>query len=185
MTWTDSTWDAFVALLEGWWPGEFAEESADAWRLALDDTDPQAAITGLKALLHQGRKFRPSASELLAELRSDPSQPTWDEAYHLIYGRKGILAAWSDKERQAQRLAAAHPLVRSFVERQTIERLMSIPVEEPDWGAKHRKDLEGKWNAHVEAMDGREIAALASGSRDGLRQLDPLGSLALGAGDVR
>ena len=180
--WTDEQWETFCALMDEWWPGDFGGGARAAWRVALDAVEPAVAAETATRLLHKGQKFRPSASEFLFAVRRDPGQPTWDEAYHLIFGRKGILAAWSDKRLQAERVNAAHSLVRSFVERQTIERLMSIPVDDPEWGAKNRKDLEDKWAAHVEAMDSREVAALAAGSRDGLRQLDLLGALALGPG---
>jgi hypothetical protein len=76
----------------------------------------------------------------------------------------------------AQRLAE-RPIVASFVERQGWDRLRNLPLDDPDWGEKHRKDLEGAWDRHVEAFDGREVVALASGGREGLRQLDPLAGL--------
>lgn len=172
MTWTPDTWDAFAALLAGWWPGDFSEESGDAWRLALDGVDPREAIRALTGLLHEGRRFRPSASELLAALRADPSQPTFDEAYPVIYraASKGFVSA------------GTHPLVAAFVERQGLERLGRLPLDDPDWGEKHRRDLRDSWTLHCDALEGREIATIALGTGGDLRQIDP--ARALGVGNV-
>lgn len=168
--WRDDQWDGFCGLLEGWWPGEFSEPAAKAWRIAMDGVPPDAAIAGLSGLLQEGRRFRPSASELLAILRSDPSKPTFDEMLVLL--RRAMKAA-----EPTERLAQAHPLVLSFVERQGWDRLRTLPLDDPDWGEKTRRDLEGAWDRHCDAFDGREVAALSSGQRDGLRQLDPLAAL--------
>lgn len=173
MSWTTGEWDAFVSLLEGWWPGEFSEEAADAWRLALDDVDPEVAITGLKALLYEGRRFRPSASELLAALRRDPATPTFDEAFQLIFGRNGFTAAHVFHRPEPK----CHPLVASFVARQGIGRLAELKVDDPAHGELVRKDLKAAWVAHCETLEGRQVAVLASGGRTGLRQLDPLAAI--------
>jgi hypothetical protein len=186
MSWTDAEWEGFAALLEEAWPGEFSEEASSAWRVLLDSTPPQKAGETLTILLHQGRRFRPSVSEFLAAMRNDPSRPTFAEAFQLIYGQRGILRAESPvkrfvtaaDEQQAQRgkMSEVHPLVRSFVERQGIERLRNLPLDDSEWGNKHRRDLEGEWDRHCEAFEGREIAVLASGNGD-LKQLDPLSAI--------
>jgi hypothetical protein len=67
--------------------------------------------------------------------------------------------------------------VRAFVERQGIDRLRGLQLADPDWGEKRRADLERAYNEHVEAFDGREVAALASGGRGELARLDPLAAL--------
>jgi hypothetical protein len=72
-----------------------------------------------------------------------------------------------------------HLLIRPFIERQGIDRLQRIPIDDPDWGWKHRGELEEAWDAHVEAFDGRQVAALAAGRPDGLRQLDPVAAMSL------
>lgn len=168
MTWEPQEWDAFCSLLEEGWPGVFSESTAEAWRVLLDATPPQTAVTALRRLLLEGRRFRPSVSELLAATRHDPSRPTFDEALVLI--RRALTATFGERD-ALERLS--HPLVRSFVQRQGVDRLRMFPLDDPVWGEKHRRDLEGAWDRHVEAFDGREIAALASGSGD-LRRLDPL-----------
>jgi hypothetical protein len=191
--WDDQTWAMFCALMHRGWPGAFTEEDALAYRVLLDGVDPAEAVGALRRLLHRGARFRPSAAELLGELHADPTRPTFAEAYQLIFGPRGVLRArivggrWDNEadrraaHRQAieERAAGVHPLVGAFVMRQGIDRLRTLPLEDPQWGEKHRRDLERAWEQHVEAFDGREVAALAAGSRDGLRQLDPLAALGI------
>lgn len=233
MTWTVDEWDAFCGLVEEAWPGSFDDAAARSWRFLLDPLEPQMAAGGLRRLLLEGHKFRPSASEFLAAARSDPSAPTFDEAYHLIFGPGGVLhggtgrpaarrepaddcercdgtgmmlaagyrvactctrglvpvapARWaSERERRAaqntaalERAAQLHPLVAAFIDRQGIDRLRDLPVNDADWGDRHRRDLQHAWERHVEAFDGRQIAALASGRRGELARLDPLAALGL------
>src|SRR5207237_9035503 len=77
-----------------------------------------------------------------------------------------------------ERASQLHPLVGSFVERQGIDRLREMPVDDPDNGHWRRDELRTAWAVHVEAFEGREVAALASGEgREGLRRLDPLAGL--------
>jgi hypothetical protein len=174
VTWTATEWDAFCGFVEESWPGSFDDAAAASWRVLLDRVEPRAATESLSRLLHEGRAFRPSVSELLAACRSDPSAPTFDEALLLI--RRAMKAA-----DPAERLAASHPLVVSFVERQGWDRLRTLPLDCPDWGEKTRREFREAWDRHVESQDRRQVAALASG-RGGLKQLDPLASLQLGSG---
>lgn len=189
MTWQPDEWEAFCALLEEGWPGTFDDSTAEAWRVLLDSTPPQVAVEALRRLLLEGRRFRPSVSELLAATRDDPSQPTFDEAYWLIFGPRGALRARSTgvalhegEQRQSENDAALerartmHPLIASFMERQGLDRLRMLPLDDPDYGEIRRKELREAWERHCEATEGRVIAALASGSGE-LRQLDPLASL--------
>lgn len=170
MKWTDAQWTTFCALIEEWWPGDFDVAARAAWSVALDGMEPDLASETAQRMLLQGRKWRPSVSEFLADARRDPSQPTFDEM--LILLRKAMKAA-----DPFERLAREHPLVGSFVKRQGWDRLRLLPLDDPDWGEKTRRELREAWDRHVETFDGREVAALASGDRDGLRQLDPLAAL--------
>ena len=195
MTWAPDTWDAFAALLEEAWPGDFDDSTSQAWRVLLDPVPPEQATTALRKLLLEGRRFRPSVSELLAAVRDDPSRPTFEEAYRLIFGSRGALHARprqgiykDDGERLRleheailERAGTFHPLIASFMQRQGIERLRTLPVDDPDWGEKRRADLQDAWDRHVEAFDGREVAAIASGRPDELHQLDPLAALGIPA----
>ena len=198
MSWSPDQWDVFAGLLDRGWPGELEPAGENAYRVLLDDCEPEALVAALKRLLHRGQRFRPSAAELLAEARRDPSAPTFDEAYVLIFGPRGVLAARPSRaalqeardpraahnEAALERAQELHPLVYSFVARQGAERLRLLPLADPQYGELRRKELREAWDAHVEAAEGREVAALASGAgREGLRRLDPLVALEAAAPD--
>lgn len=173
MSWTPPQWDAFAALVAAAWPGAFDEATRAAWRILLDDLEPDVAAAVLKRLVIEGHTFRPSASEFYAATRRDPSRPTFDEALVLI---RRALTATVETAGALGRLAG-QPLVRAFLERQGVARVRMLPLDCPDWGEKTRRELREGWDRHVEAFEGREVAALASGRADGLRQLDPLTAL--------
>lgn len=190
--WTQRQQALFFDLLDNGWPGDLTPGQVKAYQTLLDGTDPEVVVAGLRRLLHRGQRFRPSAAELLGAANHDPSRPTFDEAYRLIFGARGILAArptvrnYTDIGDRAaayrtaarERAASMHPLVGAFVERQGLDRLRGLDLTNPQWGAKRRDDLKTAWEEHVEAFEGREVAALASGEgREGLRRLDPLAGL--------
>lgn len=198
MSWDSETWDAFCGLIDEAWPGTFDDQAANSWRVLLDGTDPADAVAAMRRLLLRGQRFRPSVSELLGELRADPSKPTFEEAFALIFGPRGVLAARptangpvtfaSEADRAARQNQAAldranemHPLVAAFVARQGVGRLRELQVEDPDYGELRRKELRDAWDRHLEATDGRDVAALAVGDRSelGMRRFDPLAALGL------
>jgi len=179
-------WETLCLLIEEGWPGEFNDATAKAWRVLLDDYDAPAVLAAIKALVAKGGAFRPSVAEVVAMIRHDPGRPTFEEFYRLCYGRHGFLRATlpytgpvreSEKRRDEAaraRIAGMHPLVGAFVERFGLGRLRTLEVDHDTYGELNRKDLREAWDRHVEAMDGRDVAALASGRRDGLRAFDPL-----------
>lgn len=175
--WTDDQWTTFCALLEEWWPGDFDESARAAWRVALDGTAPADVSRAAQVLLLKGNRFRPSASEFLAELRRDPSALTFDEALILI--RRALGRSYTVQEAMDE--LASYPVVQSFAFRQGVDRLRLLPIDDPEWGEKHRRTLDDAWQRHVETTDDREIGALVEGGS--LRQLDPLASLRLVPGD--
>lgn len=188
MSWSDNEWGAFCHLLDEGYPGDFTAEAEKAWRVLLDDLPPAAAVLALKRLLHRGGTFRPSAAELIAEAHRDPSMPTFEEAWRVIRvslktragGMMGQTIQNQDAARAAailRRLDGFHPAIRAFVERYGLDRLRMLPVEDPQWGEKHLRDLRDAWGRHCEASETRRVAALAAGRPDGLRQLDPLASI--------
>lgn len=147
-----------------------------------------------------GSDFPPSAPNLAAAALRDPSAPTFVEAYRLIYGPDGILRAQpsvrrrfaDDGERQRaydqaalDRARGAHPLVCSFVIRYGIARLRDLPLDDPEHGDIRRRELEAAWDRHVEAMDGRDAAALAARMPRGeLGRFDPLAVLGAGRAEL-
>lgn len=202
MPWTDPQWAMFCSILKRGFAAKdpFTTDDANVYRLLLDDVDPEGAMAAVKAIVLEGQALRPRPGEIVARVRRDPGKPTFEEAFALIFGPRGVLAARPGnggpvtynsqaERRQAENTAALeraadlHPLVASFVQRQGVTRLRELPVVDPDFGEIRRKELRDAWDRHCEAMDGRDVAALASGDRSalGLRKLDPLAALGLKA----
>ena len=66
--------------------------------------------------------------------------------------------------------------------------LQVLRVDDPDHGELRLKEMRAAWDRFRDASETRQVAALASGDRDGLRRLDPLSvldkrALALVAGE--
>jgi hypothetical protein len=109
--WLELEWDGFCALVDEGWHGEFEASARAAWRLLLDRHEPAKVITALEQLVARGLKHRPSVSEIVAAIGTDPSRPSFAEAIQLIYGPGGVLHArpadrtWRD-ERERRRAPA-------------------------------------------------------------------------------
>jgi len=208
--WQPDQWTAFVSLLQRGFASKepFTEADAIAYEVLLDGVEPEACVRALRELVQEGQALRPRPGEIAARARRDPSRPTFDEAYRLIFGRGGILAARPENRRyedllddetgemirsavevkhRAERAAvrqaaeAVHPLVGQFVVRQGIDHLRSLRLDDPEYGGLRRRELREAWDAHAAAFDEREVAAIAAGGdvRQGLRQMDPLAALGL------
>jgi hypothetical protein len=192
---TDQEWESICFLVEEWWPpspaeGEFDEHRRGAWRLALDGFEADVIARAVKALLIAGGKWRPRVAEVVAQIRKDPSKPTFEEAYRLIYGPRGVLraraasGAYPDPASMARakdaaardRASGLHPLVALFLDRFDMDRLRMLEVDHPDYGELKRKELREAWDRHCEAFEGREVAALAA-RRGEIGRFDPLGAL--------
>lgn len=194
MAWTEDQWAAFQSLLQHGFAARdpLTVEQIGVYRVLLDAVEPVAATTALQELVLEGQVHRPKPGEISARVRRDVSAPTFDEAFVLIFGRGGALKARrpagvyadgaamarADDEAAMARLEGKHPLVMSFVQRQGLDRLRQMPVDDPDEGMWRRKELREAWELHVDAFDGREVTAIAAGTgREGMRQLDPLAGL--------
>jgi hypothetical protein len=193
---TRDDWSIIAGLIDEWWPGEFSQSAEHAWHVALDGYEAEQVTIALRALLARGGTFRPSVAQVVAEIRRDPSKPTFDEALVLI---QRALRAWNsplrgDFANEAEMLKAreqhvigsaqgVHPLAAAFIHRRGIRQLQKEIAElgDEEYGSLRRRDLQQAWEAHLEAFEGREISALAAGRRDGLRQLDPLAALGIAA----
>lgn len=189
---TRDEWTIIAGLIDEWWPAKFDEGASAAWFVALDGYDAEQVTAALKGLLARGGTFRPSVAELVAQIRRDPSTPTFDEALVLV---KRALRAWNlpctgsygseaemlrVRKRNVLDLASGmHPLVAAFVDRYGVERLLKDVGEIGDdvWGGARRAQLRESWDEHCDALEGREIHALTAPRRGGMARLDPLAAL--------
>lgn len=189
---TPDEWESLCLLIDEGWPGEFSDASAKAWRLFLDDYDVEQVFVAIKALVARGGTFRPSVAEVVAEIRRDPLRPTFIEMVRLVFGSSGVLrartpvrkASWEagerdalDREAMMLRAAQMHPLIGAFVDREGLDRLRALGLDDEEWGEARRRQLQVDWDAFVEAHEGREVAAIASGRRGELGRFDPLAVL--------
>lgn len=186
-------WKPVATTLLGSWPSQVGSWGRDALAAYLTELEargvtPEQAIVAIRSC-DGDQKFPPSAPELAALTRLDPSVPTFTEAYALI---RQALKAWNrpltgDYSNEAEMLHArernveqslerVHPMVRSFVAQYRLSELQRIVIEISDerFGAARRRELERAWAAHREAQDGRSVAAIASGRRGELGAFDPL-----------
>lgn len=191
MSMSSDEWETVCLLIDQGWTGEFTDAQAAAWRVFLADYTADQVLAALKALVARGGRFRPSVAEVVAQIRSDPSRPTFDEALVLIRHalRAYNLPLVGDYANEAQMIRARHrrvreraedlhPLVAAFLARRDIGRLMDEVAElDGEYGPVRRRELEAAWEAHVVACEGRDVAALVAPRRGGLARLDPLAAL--------
>jgi hypothetical protein len=164
-------WATIAARMEAYWPGSpFSQTVQSLWFERLAAYDGRQVAVAIDVVMAEGSAFLPSLGQLLKAISLDPSVPTSADAVQLVE------RCSRDTDRPLP--SDLHPLVVSFIERQGRKRLGQVPLGDPDWGEKHRRDLERAWEAHVEAFEGREVAARAAGAGGDLKHLDPLAALA-------
>lgn len=186
---TDREWDALMALLEEGWPGTFTDEAADSYRALLGYRDPAELLMALRSLVERGARYRPSPAEICGALNHDVNEPTWAEAYGMLFGPRGVVHVRASEEalKLADRL---HPFVGAFVRAQGLDRLRRLPLEDPDWGGKERNDLGRQWDLHVEQcrsrlLEGRTLEALGRRERAELSRFDPGAALQRARAEIR
>lgn len=184
----DREWNALMALLEEGWPGTFPDEAADSYRALLGHRDAGELLMALRTLVEQGARYRPSPAEICAVLNRDVTEPTWAEAYGMIFGPRGVVHDRDTDEalRLGNRL---HPFVGAFVRAQGLDRLRQLPLNDPDWGGKERNDLGRQWDQHVERcrarlLEGRTLEALGRRERVELSRFDPAVALKRARADM-
>jgi len=196
---TDQSWQPVATALLGSYPSQVAAWGRDAIaaylaELAARGVTPDMALVAIRSC-PATQKFPPSAPELAGLARIDPSRPTFDEAMVLVkralragrrpltgdYGSEAeMIGARENMVRDAAR--GMHPLVGAFLVRcGDVSRLADEVAEMLDDGVYagvRRRELEQRWTQHVEAMEGRDAAEVATGRRRGeLARFDPLAVL--------
>jgi len=174
-------WARVATALLGSWPSQVAswgKEAIAAYAAELEarGVSADAALVAIRSCPAE-QKFPPSAPELAALARRDPSRPTFDEAFQMIYGPGGVFGV-------KRRDVVVSPWVLAFVDRCGRERLRLLEVEHDDYGGLKRQELRHSWEQFLEANDGRELAAIAQGRRGELGRFDPLRTLPTARGST-
>src|SRR5947209_11184187 len=172
MPWTDTQWAGFCALLREGWPGDFDEAAQDAWRLLLSDVEPQEAVAGLRVLVAKGSRFRPSVGELVAEIRSDPTRPTFDEALAQLVRAIQVRPDAAVLERGAEWM---HPYAHAFLKSFGVDRFRRLEIYDDDYGDLRMTELRDAWQRFETRAESRERSGLelAPGRSGQLKRLAP------------
>ena len=181
-------WEPVGRVLLASWPSQVASWGREIMGAYLNElrergVTPEQAIIALRS---SDERFPPAVGEIAAAARVDPSTPTFEEAWAIIYRR---LSKGGTAKAILEDLGQHHPSVRAFVDRQGVERLRVLRVDDPDHGELRLKEMRAAWDRFRESSEDREIAAIAAGAPIGhLRRLDPLSvldkrALALVAGE--
>lgn len=183
---TDDEWNIACGVLKEGWPGDWSAATGPALKVMLGSEDGQAVLAALHKIARQpGRRFRPSVSEILGELSSDPGLPTWPEVHRAIFGG-GINPSLGEHEGVAA-ADVIHPALGMFVALKGWRNLMLLEIADPRFGPVRLRDLENQWRDHVERHQEREAhgAALSAvGRRGTLGKLEPLAALGLGRPEI-
>lgn len=164
-------WDSIALLLENGWPGDFDDAAQGSYRALLAGYDPEQILIALRVIVRRGGKFRPSVSEIAAQLEADPGRPTWGEAYRLLFGARGFLTVRPEAS-AIERAAAKHPLLGAFIRMEGYDRLKMLAVD-GDHGELIRKDLERAWNSLSERADQRRASGMELDEVARPRQIGP------------
>jgi hypothetical protein len=180
--------------LLGSWPSLVASWGREAIAAYIAELGARGLTPGeaLRVIRTCDTTFPPSAPELAALARHDPSRPTFAEALALIYGPGGILrartqlrkAVWEAGERDRlndeaarERAAEMGPLIAAFVDVQGLDRLRRLDLGDAAYGAARRKQLADEWEEFIDVHEDRTVAALPAGRRGEIGRLDPLRAL--------
>jgi hypothetical protein len=171
--WDEGEWDGFLLLLREWWrarPEDWTDRRVAALAIGLADFTAEQASGALRRLRDAGQKFPPNVGEIANAIHTNRDDPSFTEAYELLFGKGGAVRARpqpgqrfadsADRDRATdlailQRAIAQHELVGAFVAAVTPKRLRLLPVDDPDYGELERRRLNEEWNDFVERADAR------------------------------
>lgn len=183
----------------------FDETRAAAYFILLGEQTADSVMNAIRKLIAGGQMFRPMPGEIVQAINGDVSVPTFAEFHTMIYGYDGVMTAgkrgvndlrrrqmletgstWLDdgqRKREFNQAAQAHAdrlhhVVGSFVARYGVRRLQNLEIDDLEYGAIRRRDLEREWAEHVEVSGHRDAASVAAGERRGeLGRFDPVAYL--------
>jgi hypothetical protein len=190
-------WKAVLRALLGSWPSQVSAWGREALVAYVEELEarhvhPEEALVAIRAC-SASQTFPPSAPELAALARRDPTAPAFDDVLTAIYGRGGVLLVappivFDSRERAALHDEACfakareiHPMVFGFVDHVGLAWLRTRDVA-GEFGFSHRRELMVAWDQWTARDAESRLFALAAGRGPGrLSRVD--GLRAIGAGD--
>ena len=113
------------------------------YRLVLDRHEGDRVLFAVQALIERGSHFRPSVAEVVAAINADSGLPTWAEACRVLFGPKSITwEPWRQRD--------THEVIDLFVASQGLDRLQTLPLNDPDWGHVELRLLGEEYDQHVQ-----------------------------------
>lgn len=171
-------WQRVARALLGRWPSQvstWGEEGIAAFveELQADGLTAEQALVAIRQHRPEGGKdFPPSVAQISDLARTDPDQPTFEEAYRQLYEPGGVFGF-------RRRDVTVSPWVLAFVEDYGRERLRLLPVDGEHAGIV-RRELGEAWDRFITASKGREVAAIAGRRRGQLGKPDFAGVIGRG-----
>jgi hypothetical protein len=176
VSWTPEEQRAVTQALLGTWPSQVAswEREGIVAYLAELQAREMSAEQALTAIRARSDRFPPSAGELAAEARKDPSRPTFEELLDQLYGPGGVFGFKRSN-------VTISPWVTAFADGFGRDRLRMLALDDPDDGKWRRRELEDAWSRFLEASEGRAAHEIASRSGRGtLGRINPLAAIEAG-----
>jgi hypothetical protein len=170
---TGEQWAPIEQLLaNGWGSPRWTQAAASTYRAVLAGRDPEQVTLAIFRLIERGGPYRPSIAEVVASINVDAGVPMWSEAYTAIIG-----ICWDPR-----RLDGVHEVVRLFVQAKGLNRLQTLPLNDPNWGHVEQKRLGDEYAQFVERYqerqrEGRALEALGRSTRGELAKPDYLAAL--------
>jgi hypothetical protein len=172
---TEDEWAGCCFVMEHAFKGDMDANKRDAYRVFLGAFEAEAVMAALRLLAEGGDPWLPAAPEIVAAARSvggGDSVPSWSEALELLYrafgagARAGYFASWAEKQARAAEWLEGRgaPLVARFLEAETYERLYLAGLDDDEWGAARRRDLERRWREFCVEAGKRLARGRASGA---------------------
>lgn len=172
--WRPEDWENVLLLLREWFvskPEDWTTNRLTGYALGLADFTAAQVGAALRRLRDApGRTFLPRVSEIADAIHTDRSDPSFGEAFELLFGKGGCVharpAAGVRYDGQTERDKATdlailekaidqHELVGAFVAAVTPRRLRLIPIDDPEYGDLRREELRREWADFVERADAR------------------------------
>jgi hypothetical protein len=162
---TDDEWEVIASILENGYPGSpWTQTASRAYRVLLSDYSTEQIIAALKVYNRvSGPGFRPSAKDIVQTIVKPVKRLSWPEIELWLVGdgtNRGVISGSWTQEQIVGAAAQVDPVLASYVAARGVAGLAMIPFDDPEWGGKHRRDLQKDYERFCEGADERVARGL-------------------------